>query len=122
MLKGGLESKINEEMIKLIKEVTGRGAEAAKTRICDDMVIVRLSKTLTHEEMQLISTEEGKRLVKEMRAQLDAIIRPRLEDMVSKLTNAKVISIYKDVSIKRGEYIYIFILDRNIEEEFNKGR
>lgn len=122
MLKGGLESKITEEMIKLIKEVTGRGAEAAKTRICDDMVIVRLSKTLTHEEIQLVSTEEGKRLVKEMRAQLDAIIRPRLEEMISRLTNAGVVSLYKDVSIKRGEYIYIFILDRNIDEELNKGR
>ncbi|MGB9679851.1 MAG: DUF2294 domain-containing protein [Thermoanaerobacteraceae bacterium] len=117
LFKSGLESKINEEMIKLIKEITGRGAQASKTRICDDMIIVRLSKTLTHEEMQLVSTEEGKRLVRELRAQLDAIVRPKFEKMILEITGAKVVSLYKDISVKKGEYIYVFILDKNLEEE-----
>ncbi len=117
LVKGSLESKINEEMIKLTKEAIGRGAEAAKTRICDDMVIVRLSKSLSHEEMQIISTQEGRKLIKQLREVLDEILKPKFEEMISRLTGCNVVSIYKDVNPQKGEYIYLFVLDRNLEEE-----
>ncbi|KHO61164.1 hypothetical protein THYS13_27530 [Thermoanaerobacter sp. YS13] len=120
-MKGVLESKINEEMIKLTKEAIGRGAEAAKTRICDDMIIVRLSKSLTHEEMQIISTEEGKKLVKQLRELLDEILKPKFQEMILRLTGCNVISIYKDVNPQKGEYVYMFILDKNLEDEL-RGR
>lgn len=117
IMKGVLESKINEEMIKLTKEAIGRGAEAAKTRICEDMIIVRLIKSLSHEEMQIISTEEGKKLVKQLRELLDEILKPKFKEMIMRLTGFNVIGIYKDMNPQKGEYVYLFVLDKNLEEE-----
>lgn len=117
IMKGVLESKINEEMIKLTKEAIGRGAEAAKTRICEDMIIVRLIKSLSHEEMQIISTEEGKKLVKQLRELLDEILKPKFKEMIMRLTGCNVIGIYKDMNPQKGEYVYLFVLDKNLEEE-----
>ncbi|AAM23898.1 uncharacterized protein YbcI [Caldanaerobacter subterraneus subsp. tengcongensis MB4] len=116
-MKGMLESKINEEMIKITKEAIGRGAEAAKTRICEDMIIVRLSKSLTHEERQIISTAEGKRLVKELRQLLDEILKPKFTEMIMRLTGCQVVGIYRDINPEKGEYVYLFILDKNLEED-----
>ncbi|MGB9780403.1 DUF2294 domain-containing protein [Caldanaerobacter sp.] len=117
-MKGMLESKINEEMIKITKEAIGRGAEAAKTRICEDMIIVRLSKSLTHEERQIISNAEGRRLVRELRYLLDEeILKPKFTEMILRLTGCQVIGVYRDINLEKGEYVYLFVLDKNLEEE-----
>jgi uncharacterized protein YbcI len=117
-MKGMLESKINEEMIKITKEAVGRGAEAAKTRICEDMIIVRLSKSLTHEEKQIISTAEGRKLVRELRYLLDEqILKTKFTEMITRLTGCHVVGIYSDISPEKGEYVYLFVLDKNLEEE-----
>jgi uncharacterized protein YbcI len=116
MTKGQLESLISMNMTKFQQEQLGRGAEGAKTYIIKDMVIVRMENVLTPAEKQLLQTEEGKSLIKELRCELERIIRPKMEDLIQELTGSRVISVHNDISTKTGERIDIFILDCDLEE------
>lgn len=116
MTKGQLEALISNNMTKFQHEQLGRGAEGAKTYIIRDMVIVRMENVLTLAEKQLAATDEGKSLIKELRCQLERIIRPKMEKLIQELTGATVISLHNDISTKTGERIDIFILDRDLED------
>lgn len=116
MTKGQLEALISNNMTKFQHEQLGRGAEGAKTYIIRDMVIVRMENVLTLAEKQLAMTDEGKSLIKELRCQLERIIRPKMEKLIQELTGATVISLHNDISTKTGERIDIFILDRDLED------
>lgn len=116
MTKGQLEASISKHMTKFQHEQLGRGAEGAKTYIIKDMVVVRMENVLTLAEKQLAMTQEGKSLIKELRCQLEMIIRPKMEKLIQELTGANVISLHNDISTKTGERIDIFILDRDLEE------
>lgn len=126
MTKGQLEALISKKMISFQQEQLGRGAECAKTYIVQDMVIVRLKNVLTPAEKQLSSTPHGKGLIKEMRYSLEDIIRDKMEILITELTGKNLITVHNDISTKTGERIDIFILDSNLEDDFNstqkKGR
>ncbi|GMQ60941.1 Na-translocating system protein MpsC family protein [Vallitalea maricola] len=116
MTKGQLEALISTKMVAFQREQLGRGAEGTKTYISGDMIIIRMKNVLTPAEKQLAITDQGKGLIKEIRIQLESIIRPKLEELMQNLTGAKVISIHNDISTKTGERIDMFILDCNLEE------
>lgn len=117
MRKGQLESHISNKMVMFQREQLGRGAEEAHTFIIKDMVIVRMANVLTPAEKQLVQTERGKILIKELRHELENLLRPKLEMLIQDLTGAKVLSIHNDISTKTGERINIFILDRDLESQ-----
>ncbi len=114
MEKGKLEAIVSNNMIAFQREQLGRGAESAKTYIIDDMIIVRLKGVLTAAEKQLAQQEKGKALVKEMRYQLEEIIRPKLERLIEEIVGMKVISLHNDISTKTGERIDVIIVERSI--------
>ncbi|MBN2222039.1 MAG: DUF2294 domain-containing protein [Vallitaleaceae bacterium] len=115
MEKGQMEALISNSMISFQREQLGRGAESAKTYIIDDMIVIRLKGVLTSAEKQLAQKEKGKALVKEMRYQLEEIIRPKLEQLIEEITGAKVISLHNDISTKTGERMDVVILDHKLE-------
>lgn len=115
MEKGKLEAIISNNMIAFQREQLGRGAESAKTYIMDDMILIRLKGVLTAAEKQLASQEKGKALIKEMRYQLEEIIRPKLETMIEEITGIKVISLHNDISTKTGERIDVIVLAQKID-------
>lgn len=110
-----MEALISSRMITFQREQLGRGAESAKTYIIGDMIIVRLKGVLTPAEKQLASQEKGKALIKEMRYQLEEIIRPQLETLIESTTGKKVISLHNDISTKTGERVDIIILESPID-------
>ncbi|MDA8441657.1 MAG: DUF2294 domain-containing protein [Peptococcaceae bacterium] len=118
---GKLEAAISDAFIQFQRQILGRGPEATKTFITQDMVIVRQKKSMTCEEQHLVSTEKGRRLVKEMRVTLRDIFRERMEDLVTRTTGCQVLSSHGDISTRTGEKIDIFILDRNLEEELQEN-
>jgi len=115
MTKGQLEDKISSKMISFQKEQLGRGSESAHTYIIDDMIIVRMQGVLIPAEKLLAQQEKGKSLVKEMRYQLEELIRPKLENLIEEIIGAKVISFHNDISTKTGERIDVIILDRPLK-------
>lgn len=114
MDKGKLEALISNKMIAFQREQLGRGAESAKTYILDDMIIIRLKGVLTAAERQLASKEKGKALIKEMRYQLEEIIRPELEAVIEEVVGIKVVSLHNDISTKTGERIDVIVLEEKV--------
>jgi uncharacterized protein YbcI len=114
MTKGEMEALISSSMIKFQRDQLGRGAESAKTYIIDDMIVIRLKGVLTSAEKQLAQKEKGKSLVKEIRYQLEEIIRPDLEELIENITGKKVISLHNDISTKTGERIDVIIIENNL--------
>ncbi len=119
-VKGVMEEKITNAMIKIQKEQTGRGANIGRSYIIKDMIAVRLGGVLTPAESNLAHDNEGRRLVKDLRYHLERMTRPKMEKIIYDITGVKVISIYGDISTKTGERLEVFILAENLEEKLNE--
>jgi uncharacterized protein YbcI len=104
-------------MMAFQHEFIGRGPERIKTRMVDDLVIVRSFGVLTPAERQLANSYEGRRLIKALRQQVLEAGRPVLEGIVQKHTAAEVVSVHSDISTKSGEWMDVFVLDRALEGE-----
>jgi len=110
-----MKAAISDEMMAFQHEFVGRGPDRLRTRIAEDLVIVRSFGVLTPAEKQLAKTFEGRRLIKAMRQQVLEAGRSVLERIVEKHTGAEVISIHSDISTKSGEWLDVFMLDRTLE-------
>jgi uncharacterized protein YbcI len=111
------EAAISDEMMAYQHEFVGRGPERIRTRMVDDLVIVRSFGVLTSAEKQLSNSYEGRRLIKAMRQQVLEAGRPVLEGIVQKHTGAEVVSVHSDISTKSEEWMDVFVLDRTLEGE-----
>jgi uncharacterized protein YbcI len=110
------EVAISDEMMAFQHEFVGRGPDRIRTRIVEDLLIVRSFGVLTPAEKQLAKSFEGRRLIKAMRQQVLEAGRSVLESIVQKHTGARVVSVHSDISTKSGEWLDVFVLDRTIEE------
>ncbi|WP_050183058.1 DUF2294 domain-containing protein [Domibacillus robiginosus] len=115
--KKKLEAELSEALIKLQRELIGRGPQETKTYIVQDMVIVRFKGVMTVEEKHLAGHKDGRKLVKEMRQVLREMYSNQFEEIVQKHTGCKVLSSHSDMSTKTGERIEIFVIDRNLEKD-----
>ena len=70
------EAAISDEMMAFQHEFVGRGPERIRTRIVEDLVIVRSFGVFTPAEKQLATSFEGRRLIKAMRQQVLEAGRP----------------------------------------------
>lgn len=120
--RGELEARITEALVKFEREYMGRGPTAARTYLIDDLVLVRLQGVITRAEQHLATadtTGRGRDLVKQSRIELLEKARPHLCDLVEGLTGIPVKSLHTDISVKTGERIILFTLDR--PREFRTG-
>jgi uncharacterized protein YbcI len=111
-----LEAAISDEMMAFQHEFVGRGPDRIRTYAIEDLVIVRSFGVLTPAEKQLSRSFEGRRLIKAMRQQVLEAGRSVLEGIVEEHTGAKVVSVHSDISTKSGEWVDVFVLDRELEE------
>lgn len=117
---GQVESDICDAIIKFEKEYLGRGPKEGKVYILGDMIVVRLKGVLTPAEEQLSKSSEGAGLIKKVRMSLFEGARAILEKLIKEATGFKVISLHTDISTKKGERIIVFILDKNLENQFDR--
>jgi uncharacterized protein YbcI len=110
------EAAISDEMMAFQHEFVGRGPDRIRTRVVEDLVIVRSFGVFTPAETQLAKSFEGRRLIKSMRQQVLEAGRSVLESIVQKHTGAAVVSVHSDISTKSGEWLDVFVLDRTLEE------
>lgn len=111
------EAAVSDAMMAFQHEFVGRGPDRARTRVVEDMVIVRSFGVLTPAEKQLAKSSEGRRLIKAMRQQVLEAGRSVLEEIVERHTRAKVLSIHSDISTRSGEWLDVFVLDHSVEEK-----
>jgi len=117
--RGELEARITEAMIKFEREFMGRGPTEARTYIIEDMVLVRMKGIITRAETHLASadpTGRGRDLVKQSRTELVEKAKPMLNGLVEKELGMKVVSMHTDISVRCGERIILFTLDRKFSD------
>ena len=115
--KGQLEAEISEAMMQFQREQMGRGPDEAKSYILGDLILVRLKNVLTPAERELLKTNEGRRLIKQMRNELLEGSRPALEAVITRVTGYRVVSLHTDISTRTGERLIAVTLDQNLEEQ-----
>ena len=113
--KGEIEAEITRAIVQFEMDYMGRGPKEARTRIVEDMVLVRLTGVLTPAEQQLTKSADGGELVKKMRSTLIEKAKPFLYQVVSDITGAKIIDLYTDISTASGERVFVFSLERDLE-------
>ena len=114
--KGTLESRISNALTQFEKEHLGRGPKEARAFIIQDMVLIRLKGVLTPAEENLAAKEGGAHLIKDIRTRLIESSRPLLEKILNETTGCDVISMHTDISSRTGERIFVFVLNKNLEE------
>jgi uncharacterized protein YbcI len=119
LTKGEIEAAIRNAIIKFEQEFMGRGPEDVRAFVVRDLVVVRLKGVLTPAERQLAKTAEGVEMVKRIRQTLIAQGRDQLFEQVSKITGARVLAIFTDINAQIGEKVFVFTVDRDLE---NLGR
>ena len=116
--KGQLEADISAQLTKFEKEHLGRGPKEVKTFIIQDLILVRLQGILSPAEEKLAKENDGIQLVKQIRRRLIESSRKVLENIIVEKANANVRTLHTDISTHTGERVIIFVMDRNIEEDF----
>ena len=113
--RGELEARITEAMVAFEREYMGRGPTEARTYLIDDLVLVRLKGVITKAEHHLANADEsgrGRDLIKQTRTELLEKARPRLSEIVESIVHAPVRSLHTDISVRTGERIVLFTLER----------
>ena len=118
--KGQSEAEISALFTKFEKEHLGRGPKGVRTFIIQDMILVRLQGILSPAEEKLAKENDGIQLVKQIRRRLIESSRKVIENIIVEKVNAKVRTLHTDISTHTGERVIIFVMDRNIEEDFKK--
>ncbi|MBI5326911.1 MAG: DUF2294 domain-containing protein [Deltaproteobacteria bacterium] len=106
--KGQVEADIGNAITKFELEYMGRGPKEVKTYIVDDMVFIRLKGVLTDAEKQLTKNQEGRDLIKKVRATLLESAKDLLSRVIKDIVGVDVISMHTDISTQTGERIIIF--------------
>jgi uncharacterized protein YbcI len=117
--RGELEARITEAMVAFEREFMGRGPTEARTYIVEDLVIVRMKGIITRAEHHLASgdpTGRGRDLVKQSRTELIEKAKPMLLALIEKETAIPVVSLHTDISVKAGERIIVFTLQRKLPD------
>ncbi len=118
--KGQTEAEISNAMTKFEIEYMGRGPQETRTYIMDDMVIVRLKGVLTNAEKHLTKTQEGRDLIKKVRATMLESAKELLSRVIRDITGVEVISLHTDISTNTGERMIIFTLAERLDYETEK--
>lgn len=115
--KGQMEADISIAFTRFEKDQLGRGPKEAHTFIIHDMLLIRLKGVLTPAEVALAKDYEGAQLIKQTRARLIENTRHLIEQIVQKITGAKVTTLHTDISTRLGERIFVIGLDQNLEQD-----
>ncbi len=112
--RGQVEAEITRGMIRFERERMGRGPADIRTRIVQDMVIVRMTDVLTPAEHALIRAGHVE-LLKQVRMKLLESEREMLNGLLREATGCEVSSLYSDICPRTGERLIVFILSENPE-------
>jgi len=118
--KGQIEAEVSNAMTKFEIEYMGRGPKETKTFIIEDMVIVRLKGVLTDAERHLTKTQEGRDLIKKVRATMLESARDLLSRVIKDIVGVDVTSLHTDISTNTGERMIIFTLAESIDKDIQK--
>ena len=116
--KGAIEAEIASAVVKFQREQQGRGPSDVRAHILGDLVLVRCAGIFTPTEARLVSSEEGRRLIKSSRQELRSINHEEIEGIVAHIVGCAVARSYCDVSVEAAEQMEVYVLAQNAEKLF----
>jgi uncharacterized protein YbcI len=114
--KGQIEAAVTAAITQFERDFLGRGPKSARAYLVADMVVVRLTGILSPAEQRLGTEPGGVEMIKQMRSRLIESASEVLVQMVQEATDAGVTTMHTDISARTGERVFVFGLDRNLEE------
>ncbi|MFM9058285.1 MAG: DUF2294 domain-containing protein [Planctomycetaceae bacterium] len=138
--QGEIEAAVCDGISRFQQEFVGRGPRDIHAHLLGNLLVVRLQGVLTPAERQLVApwheaavgvgaggggdaalgnglgrgngdaTDNGRSLLKQVRAHMVATGRPRLGDIVEQATGVKLVSVHHDISTVTGEEVLVFSL------------
>ena len=97
----------------------GRGPKDIKTKIIQNHILIVIDGFLSQSEQKLADSNQGIKLIKDMRKALFENTRDQLHELIKEIVNVRVISTHSDVSTKTGEKVIVLTVDCDIEERIN---
>ena len=113
--RGEMESAIRNAIIKFEQEFMGRGPTDVRAFILRDTILIRLKGVLTLAERQLAKSDDGIRMVKQMRQNLISQGREQLFRQILEITGAETTALFTDIDARIEERIIVMTLDRDLE-------
>jgi uncharacterized protein YbcI len=110
-----IEAVVADGITRFALNYLGGRPKHIDTHLLGDMLVIRLRGVLAMVEQQLannVAAEQGRALVKRMRAELIETTRPVLEAIVEEATGSKVVSLHHDISTVTGDEVVVFTLDQ----------
>lgn len=116
MSKGQIEAKISEAISRFEIEYMGRGPKQIKTMIIEDMIIIRIKGFLSPSEQKLAENEQGRDLIRQMRAMLFETAKNQLSVTISQITGSLMTGLYSDINMNNGEKIIVATAAEDLEK------
>ncbi|HEX6041917.1 DUF2294 domain-containing protein [Longimicrobium sp.] len=119
--QGQVEAAVTTALTQFERDYLGRGPRDARTFIIGDLVLVRLRGILSPAEQQVAQQPGGVELIKQMRSRLVESSSEALSQLVEQATGARVVTMHTDISSRTGERVFVFGLDRNLQDALARG-
>jgi uncharacterized protein YbcI len=113
-IKQDIESRVNTELLQLLKDRLGEEARTVSSEVVDDAIIVRFKGVLLLMEKHLGEDPGGAKLIHELKIKLIEEVKPAMELCIEDVTGAKVIDTHSSFNLATGERIEIFTLNKNL--------
>jgi len=88
--------------------------EKTSAHMVDDLLIVRSSGCFTPTELNLVKTDDGRKIVKSARVELRSLTRRQIERQISELLGVGVVRSYWDLDIRVGEQVEVYVLEHAV--------
>ena len=108
--RGEQAATISREMVRLMRNVSGRGPTKARTTIGRDQVVVVFQETLTHGERVLVDNGYSDR-VEALRQGYQAVLRGEAIAMIEDVLDQKVLGFMSTNHFDPDLAVEIFVLD-----------
>ena len=112
--KNEIETKINKEFARILKEYLGEDAKSVTSEVVDDAIIVRFKEVLPLGERNLSGDPSGAKLIYELKMKLIEKAKFALESCIEQATGVKVLDTHSSFNLATGESIEIFALNKKI--------
>lgn len=103
------ESLIKREMTRIYKMVAGKGPDCTEIKIFQNFVIMKFIGAFTPIEEHLLRTEDGKKIVQEIRDELILVRTTKYIPKIEAIVEGKVEKVNYMMDEKNST-IYIFVL------------
>jgi uncharacterized protein YbcI len=113
--KAEIEAAIADEINRFELDYMGQEPKHIYVCLLADILVVRLRSVLAEAKEQLaklLPAEKGQGELKDVRSELIKTISPALEEMIEKITGAKVATTQHDINATTGEEVFVFTLAR----------